>query len=159
MLEFERIDDALSIHGTEVRYVTVSKTGAITGRVVASKNGVSLSGKFPTLLNQEEVELFQLTLRKAARIRTMLRHDMCNASNIPSEEELEQILAEERVQPTAFEVEIPRQAIAESDWGKLDEEEALPLHPDLTITDVIVDDDELLGDEDGRNPDEYLAEL
>ena len=50
---------------------------------------------------------------------------MRGASDIPDEEELEKILNEERTleaQPSTFQVELPRQAIAETDWRPIDEE-------------------------------------
>ena len=124
MLKFERVD-ALSVQGAEVRYITLSKIGAMTGRIVANQAGVSLSGKFPHFLSEEDVLLFQTTLRKASKISTMLRCGMREASDIPDEEELEKILNEERTleaQPSTFHVELPRQAIAETDWRPRDEE-------------------------------------
>ena len=119
MLKFERVD-ALSVQGAEVRYITLSKIGAMTGRIVANQAGVSLSGKFPHFLSEEDVLLFQTTLRKASKISTMLRCGMREASDIPDEEELEKILNEERTletQPSTFHVELPRQVIAETDYN------------------------------------------
>ena len=139
MLKFERID-ALSVQGPEVRYITLSKIGVVTGRIVANMAGVSLSGKFPHSLSEEDVLLFQTTLRKASKISTMLKFGLRGANNIPDEEELEKILEEERAltQPSS---ELPRQAIAETDWRKLDEGPFGPLDdagdlPDLD-TDIV----------------------
>jgi hypothetical protein len=160
MLKFERID-ALSVHGPEVRYIILSKTGVMTGRIVANKSSVYLSGKFPHFLSEEDVLLFQTTLRKASKISTMLKWSMRGANDIPDEEELEKLLEEERTltQPSSiFSVELPRQAIAETDWRPLDDEEKEkldPFDPSLTLD----DGSELHGDEDDRDPDRYLAEL
>ena len=133
MLEFERVDVPLSIHGAEVRYVVKSKTGVLTGCVAANKNGVSLSGRFPKLQSDKDVRVFQFTLRKAAKISTMLKCGRRGINNnLPSEDELEHILVEEE----HFTLELPRQAIAETDWRPIDEEDPLDDISDLPDLDT-----------------------